>query len=68
MDQELREIASLLQKHAFAHAEERLRKLLTEFPKHAHVHRMQALLASGRGRNAEALEHMICASSLTGTR
>ena len=64
MDEELQEIASLLQQRAFAQAEYRLRKLLAGFPQHPAVHRMLALLASGMGRNAEALEHMTQASKL----
>jgi tetratricopeptide (TPR) repeat protein len=64
MDKELQEISSLLRQRAFAQAEQRLRKLLAGFPEQPAVHRMLALLASGMGRNTEALQHMTRASAL----
>lgn len=64
MDTELEEIASLLQQRAFMQAESRLRQLLARFPGDPAVHRLLALLASGMGRNTEALQHMVNASAL----
>lgn len=64
MDTEIEEIASLLQQRAFMQAEQRLRQLLARSPQDPAVHRMMALLASGMGRNAEALQHMTRASVL----
>lgn len=64
MDTELEVIASLLQQRAFMQAEPRLRQLLAKSPGDPAVHRMLALLASGTGRNTEALQHMTHASAL----
>ena len=64
IDEELQEIASLLQQHAFPQAEQRLQKLQAGSPANPAIHRMLALLASGMGRNTEALRHMTHASAL----
>ena len=62
--EQIREVSKLMQQGALAQAEQRLRRLLVEFPQDPAVHRQMALLASSSGRPELALEHMATASHL----
>jgi len=64
IDGQMREVSTLIQQGALAQAEQRLLRLLAEFPDDPGMHRQMALLASSSGRPELALEYMIQASRL----
>lgn len=64
LDEQMREVSTLIQQGALALAEQRLLRLLAEFPDDPATHRQMALLASSSGRPELALQHMAKASRL----
>lgn len=62
-DEQMREVSTLIQQGALAQAEQRLLRLLGEFPDDPVLHRQMALLASS-SRPELALEHMAKATRL----
>lgn len=64
LEEQMQQVSALIQRGALAQAEQRLLRLLADFPDAAVAHRQMALLASSSGRQELALEHMARACRL----